>query len=86
MKLSFLVGGAVGYVLGTRAGRARYESIVRLSRKVAGSQTIQSTAGVLQGKLDTVSNQARQAMVSKLRASGPTTSRTLPTSANGKHH
>ena len=27
-KIGLLVGGAVGYVLGTRAGRERYEEIV----------------------------------------------------------
>jgi hypothetical protein len=49
MKL--LVGVAIGYVLGTKAGRERYESIVRAARRVAGSQTVQSTAGVLQSQL-----------------------------------
>ena len=50
MKL--LIGVAIGYVLGTKAGRERYEAIVRLTRRVAGSQTVQSTAGVLQSQLD----------------------------------
>ncbi|MEO9138023.1 MAG: hypothetical protein ABI345_03055 [Jatrophihabitans sp.] len=52
MKLSNLVYAAVGYTLGARAGRERYESIVRLTRRVTGSQTVQSTAGVVQAKLD----------------------------------
>ena len=43
---------AIGYVLGTKAGRERYEAIVRVTRRVAGSQTVQSTAGVLQSQLD----------------------------------
>ena len=50
MKL--LIGVAIGYVLGTKAGRERYEAIVRLTRRVAGSQTVQSTAGVLQSQID----------------------------------
>ena len=50
MKL--LIGVAIGYVLGTKAGRERYEAIVRVTRRVAGSQTVQSTAGVLQSQLD----------------------------------
>ncbi len=37
MKLSLLVGAAIGYVLGARAGRERYEAIVRVARKIAGS-------------------------------------------------
>jgi hypothetical protein len=47
----FLVGAAVGYVLGAKAGRERYEQIVSVARKVTGSQTVQSTAGVLQGQI-----------------------------------
>jgi hypothetical protein len=46
----FLVGAVVGYVLGAKAGRERYEQIVSMGRKVTGSQTMQSTAGVLQAQ------------------------------------
>ncbi len=67
MKLSFLVGAAVGYVLGTRAGRERYETIVAWGRKAAGSQTVQSTAGVLRAQVDTVKSQALQTVAARLR-------------------
>jgi hypothetical protein len=48
--MKFLLGIAVGYVLGSRAGRERYEDIVAAARRVAGSQTVQATAGVLQAQ------------------------------------
>ena len=60
MRPSFLLGIAIGYVLGTRAGRERYEDIVAMARRVAGSQTVQSTAGVLQAQLHGVAEQAKQ--------------------------
>jgi hypothetical protein len=60
MRLSFLLGIAIGYVLGARAGRERYEQIVALARRVAGSQTVQSTAGVLQAQIHEVAEQAKQ--------------------------
>ncbi len=66
MKLSLLIGAAVGYVLGARAGRERYEAIVRVARQVVGSQTVQSTAGVLQAQVEDLKHRARGAVGSKL--------------------
>ncbi len=78
MKLSLLVGAAFGYVLGARAGRERYESIVRVARKVAGSQTVQATAGVLQAQVDDLRNRAKGVVSAKLHADSEAT-----TGANG---
>ncbi|MBB3665393.1 MULTISPECIES: hypothetical protein [Prauserella salsuginis group] len=47
----FLLGAAVGYVLGARAGRTRYEQIVRTYRKVADHPAVQGAAGVARAKL-----------------------------------
>ena len=66
MKLSFLVGAGAGYVLGARAGRERYESIVRVGRRVAGSQTVQSAAGVLQAQVDELTHKEPQRLTSAL--------------------
>jgi hypothetical protein len=49
-KLAVAAGFAAGYVLGSKAGRQRYEEIVAQARKVAGNETVQSTAGALQAK------------------------------------
>jgi hypothetical protein len=70
VKLSNLVYAAAGYTLGARAGRERYETIVRLGRRVAGSQTVQSTAGVVQAQFDNVAQHARQLVAARL-AGGP---------------
>ena len=72
MKLSLLVGAAIGYVLGARAGRERYEQIVSLARKVAGSQTVQSTAGVLQAQVDDLRHRAKDVVHTKRHAGEPT--------------
>ena len=66
MKLPFLIGAAVGYVLGTRAGRDRYEALARTGRRIMASQTVQSTAGVLQAQLDDLTGRARGAVGVKL--------------------
>ena len=71
MKLSFLIGAAAGYVLGARAGRERYEAIVRVGRRVAGSQTIQSAAGVFQAQVDELTHKVREVVAAKVGSSGP---------------
>jgi hypothetical protein len=48
------LGLAVGYVLGAKAGRARYEQIVRLGSKAADSPAVQGAAGFLRAKASDV--------------------------------
>ncbi len=45
-RFTFAVGLAVGYVLGSRAGRERYEQIKRVTQRVADSPMVQQAAGV----------------------------------------
>jgi hypothetical protein len=49
-RIVFIVGLAVGYVLGTRAGRERYEQLRTLARKTADNPAVQQAAGAVQGK------------------------------------
>ncbi|GGT07456.1 YtxH domain-containing protein [Streptomyces chromofuscus] len=51
-RLTFVVGLAVGYVLGTRAGRERYEQLKKTARQVAQNPTVRNTAetAALQGR------------------------------------
>ena len=59
-KLAVAAGFGAGYVLGSKAGRQRYEEIVAQARKVAGNETVQSTAGVLQAKGTELVDKAKQ--------------------------
>jgi hypothetical protein len=47
-KLTFVAGAAVGFVLGTRAGRERYEDLKNATRKLLDSPTVHEATGVLQ--------------------------------------
>jgi hypothetical protein len=49
-RFVFMVGLAIGFVLGTRAGRERYEQMRKLARKVADSPAVQQAAGALQAQ------------------------------------
>ena len=43
-KLTILISGAIGYVLGTRAGRERYEQIKSMATKVKEDPRVQEKA------------------------------------------
>ena len=43
-KTGFLIGFGVGYVLGSKAGRQRYEDIRRWWNQVSGNPTVQRAA------------------------------------------
>lgn len=47
----FLLGAAAGYVLGARAGRERYEQIVRVYHRVVDHPAVQGAAGVARAKV-----------------------------------
>lgn len=49
--IRFLAGAATGYVLGSRAGRERYEQIVRWSHRVADNPAVQGVAGVVRAQV-----------------------------------
>ncbi|MFJ1805106.1 MULTISPECIES: YtxH domain-containing protein [unclassified Streptomyces] len=52
-RLTFVVGLALGYVLGTRAGRERYEQLKKSARQVAQNPAVRNTA-------ETAAHQGRQ--------------------------
>ncbi|MEU4658362.1 YtxH domain-containing protein [Streptomyces sp. NPDC023723] len=43
-RLTFVVGLAVGYVLGTKAGRERYEQLKKAARQVSQNPAVRNTA------------------------------------------
>jgi hypothetical protein len=81
LKLSTVVIAAAGYVIGTRAGRERYDQILRLARRVGGSQTVQATAGVVQGQIDHLATQAKHALGARLNGAPASTG----SGVNGYH-
>ncbi|MDL4771334.1 YtxH domain-containing protein [Spirillospora sp. NBC_01491] len=58
-RATFIAGAAVGYVLGTKAGRERYEQIKRTSRRVAENPTVQEAAGVVRAKGEELAGAAK---------------------------
>src|SRR5215469_17591208 len=49
-RMAFAAGFAAGYVVGARAGRERYEQIVKFARQTAEHPAVQQAAGVVQAE------------------------------------
>ena len=57
-RFVFFTGLAIGFVLGARAGRERYEQLRKAARKVADSPAVQQAAGALQAQAASVAKAA----------------------------
>jgi hypothetical protein len=60
IRIPFLAGAAIGYVLGTKAGRERYEQMVQQSKKFRENPRVQETAETLRTKSGELAGTARQ--------------------------
>jgi len=49
-RVSFVAGLAVGFVAGTRAGRERYDQMVKAAKSFAENPTVQQAAGAIQAQ------------------------------------
>ncbi|GII55248.1 hypothetical protein Pth03_36370 [Planotetraspora thailandica] len=65
-KAMFAAGLAIGYVLGTRAGRERYEQIKRAAQRVADSPTVQEAAGLVGAQASKVAGKAKDLACDKI--------------------
>jgi hypothetical protein len=60
VKPSLIIGFAAGYVLGARAGRERYDSIMRQARAVQERPEVQSVAGVVSAQASMLRDRVRE--------------------------
>jgi len=58
-RVVFITGLAIGYVLGARAGRERYEQLSKLARKAADSPAAQRAAATAQAQAAQLAKVAR---------------------------
>ena len=56
----FLLGAAIGYVLGARAGHERYEQLKRTYERVADHPAVQGAAGIVRARVDEWLNGGRR--------------------------
>ena len=65
MRIGFAIGAGVGYILGTRAGRERYEQIKQAAKRVFENPKVKNTAGRVQAQAVHLGNQARHMVQEK---------------------
>jgi len=76
-RATFIAGLAVGFIAGARAGRERYEQIVKASRKVAESPAVQKATRAAGAKATELSKVARDKATERM----PKTTETAKSSA-----
>ena len=77
-RITFLAGFAVGFVVGTRAGRERYEQMVKLSRKIIEHPAVQNATRTAGAKATELSKAAGQKAADRM----PKIAETAKTSAS----
>jgi hypothetical protein len=65
-RMTFVAGFATGFIVGARAGRERYEQIVRLARSAADNPAVQQAAGAIQAQASSVTGTARSKVSERL--------------------
>ncbi|MFC7404061.1 hypothetical protein [Georgenia alba] len=65
-KMSFFVGAGIGYILGARAGRERYEAIKRGGAKVWENPKVQSGVQKVEAKVGDVARERGSVVTDKV--------------------
>jgi hypothetical protein len=82
IRAAFLTGLGIGYVLGARAGRERYDQIQRAFNAIRENPTVQETAGAVQAQATGLVHTARDRVSSGL-AGTPVGEKLSNLSSNG---
>ena len=61
-RLIFLAGVGVGYILGTRAGRERFDQIATQARRLWQSPSVQEAAGLVQAQANKLYDDGKHAL------------------------
>jgi hypothetical protein len=70
-RIAFFGGLAAGFLVGTRAGRERYEQIKKLARTAADNPAVQQAAGALQAQTAGLAKTAGQKVTDQVRERVP---------------
>jgi hypothetical protein len=75
-RISFLTGMAAGFVLGARAGRERYDQIVKVAKTITEHPAVQQAAGAVQAQATELAGTASGKLSDEVRDRVPRLART----------
>ena len=84
-KITLLTAGAVGYVLGARAGRERYDQIAAGAQRFMGNPKVQQVKQQAQDTLSEQASAAGSALADKARGAASTASDKVRSNGSGMH-
>ena len=70
-KLLFVAGAGVGYVLGTRAGREKYDALVLKARKVADRPEVREMTEAVKSEANRLYDEGRERVRAKIQPDQP---------------
>ena len=78
-KLTLAAAAGVGYVLGAKAGKERYDQIEAKFREIAGMPAVQNATASVKDTASSVADQAKSTVTEKVGGSTSSTSTTTTT-------
>jgi hypothetical protein len=84
-RISFLTGLVTGFVLGTRAGRERYDQMVKAAKTVAEHPAVQQAAAAVQAQAVGLATTAGNKISDEVRGRVPQLARTAKDKVPGRH-
>jgi hypothetical protein len=83
-RTGFITGLALGFVLGTRAGRERYEQLKKAARAVADNPAVQQAAGAVQAQASGLAATASTKVADGVRERAPQLAKTARAKVEGR--
>lgn len=65
-KATFIIGFGAGYVLGAKAGRTRYEQIMRQTRSFLGKPAVQDATHAIKEQAESALGSAKKVVTQKV--------------------
>ena len=85
-RISFVAGFAAGFIAGTRAGREKYDQIVKMAKAAAENPSVQQAKGTIQAQASSLASTTAQKVGSQLHDKVPPLAHNAAHTVAGRIH